>query len=281
MAALDPDDPRPPFQQLASVLRAAILTKKYGPGEQLPSGNEMARTYGVSRATVQDALRVLKNEGHVASVQGRGVYVRERTTRPVGLRPIIEHAFEQPNVSIDFAGFSGETLHGAIQEPLDKIRAGRLTPESVSIRMLVPDPTVPWGIPCDFDTLADNPGGRDRMRGIMERHTQAIADSVAELEDLGLVKDAKAQIKVHGSPLVFKVYIINGQEVFFGYYPVKKNTVRIKGKQTDIYDLVGKDASLFHHDVDGGPDSIEYQYVEETRAWFESMWTTVAHELAD
>jgi DNA-binding transcriptional regulator YhcF (GntR family) len=281
MAALDPDDPRPPFQQLAGVLRAAILTKKYGPGDQLPSGNDLARTYDVSRATVQDALRVLKNEGLIVSVQGRGVYVRERTTRPVALRPHIERAFEQAKVSIDFAGFSGETLHGAIQEPLDKIRAGRLTPESIAIRMLLPDPTVPWGIPCDAETLSDSPGARDRMRSIMDRHTQAIADSVAELADLGLVKDARTEIKVHGSPLAFKVYIINELEVFFGFYPVAKHTVRIKGQQADIYDLAGKDAMLFHHAADDGPDSIDFQYVEQTRSWFESMWTTVARELVD
>jgi DNA-binding transcriptional regulator YhcF (GntR family) len=281
MAALDPDDPRPPFQQLAGVLRAAILTKKYGPGDQLPSGNDLARTYSVSRGTAQDALRVLKNEGLIVSVQGRGVYVRERTARPVDLRTHIERAFEQPDVSIDFAGFSGETLHGAIQEPLDKIRAGRLTPESIAIRMLLPDPTVPWGIPCDADTLADSPDARDRMRGIMDRHTQAISDSVTELADLGLIKDARTEIKVHGSPLAFKVYIINGLEAFFGFYPVAKHTVRLKGQQEDIYDLVGKDAVLFHHAADNGPDSIDFQYVEQARSWFESMWTTVAHELVD
>ena len=281
MAALDPDDPRPPFQQLANVLRAAILTKQYEPGEQLPSGNDLAKTYGVSRATVQDALRVLKNEGHVSSVQGRGVYVRERTTRPVALRPHVERAFEEPNVTIDFAGFSGETLHGAIQEPLDKIRAGRLTPQSITIRLLLPDPTIPWSIPCDANTLMDNPGARERMRTIMDRHTQSIADSVAELADLGLIQEERIEIKVHGSPMAFKAYIINTSEVFFGFYPVAKHTVRIKGAQEDIYDLAGKDAKLFHHDASEGPDSIGFQYVEQTRAWFESMWGTVAHELSD
>ena len=41
-----------------------------------------------------------------------------------GLRPFIEQAFTAEHVAIDFAGFSGETLHGVIQEPLDKIRTG-------------------------------------------------------------------------------------------------------------------------------------------------------------
>ena len=40
----------------------------------------------------------------------------------IGLRPFIEQAFAREHVMIDFAGFSGETLHGAVQEPLDKIR---------------------------------------------------------------------------------------------------------------------------------------------------------------
>lgn len=278
---LDPDDPRPPFQQVAAALRAAILTRKFSPGEQLPSGNDLARTYSVSRGTVQDALRVLRSEGLIVSRQGRGVFVRERTERPVALRPHIERAFEQSKVTIDFAGFSGETLHGAIQEPLDKIRAGRLAPESIRIRLLVPDPEIPWSIPCDAETLADDLSIRRRMQGIMERHTQAIADSVAELSELGLVKDALTEIKMHGCPLLFKAYIINGDEVFFGFYPVTRHSVRIKGQAKEIFDLVGKDAALFHHATDGGPDSLDSQYVEQTQAWFDSMWATVAHGIGE
>ncbi|MBO0839049.1 MAG: hypothetical protein J2P28_26550, partial [Actinobacteria bacterium] len=48
-----------------------------------------------------------------------------------GLRPYVEQAFTREHVLIDFAGFSGETLHGVAQEPLDSIRTGQLKPESV------------------------------------------------------------------------------------------------------------------------------------------------------
>lgn len=120
---------------------------------------------------------------------------------------------------------------------------------------------------------------RQRMRGIMERHTQAIADSVAELGELGLVKDALTEIKVHGNPLLFKAYIINASEVFFGFYPVTEHSVRIKGQSRAIFDLVGKDATLFHHATDGAPDSVDSQYVEQVQSWFDSMWTTVAHDI--
>src|SRR3712207_7751441 len=120
--SLDPEDPRAPNEQVANALRAAIKTNKLQPGDKLPSGKELAAKYGVARATVQQAIRRLREEGLVFSRQGSGVFVRARTEHAVGLRPHIERAFEQRHVSIDFAGFSGETLHGVIQEPLDKIR---------------------------------------------------------------------------------------------------------------------------------------------------------------
>ncbi|MFC7612381.1 hypothetical protein ACFQV2_00570 [Actinokineospora soli] len=79
--------------------------------------------------------------------QGRGTFVRQRTERAVGLRPHVEQAFESGDVSIDFAGFSAETLHGVVQEPLDKIRAGRIGAKSVTIRILLPDLSQSIGLP--------------------------------------------------------------------------------------------------------------------------------------
>lgn len=183
---LDPNDPRPPYQQVANALRAAILTKKFQPGEKLPSGPQLSERYGVARMTIQQAIRVLRDEGLIVSRQGSGVFVRERTERPVGLRPHLERAFEEPKVSVDFAGFSGETLHGAIAEPLDKIRAGRLRPESLTVRLMVPDTASPWTLPATVDGLKDSPAFRARATKIMERHTSAIVEAVNELGELGV-----------------------------------------------------------------------------------------------
>jgi DNA-binding transcriptional regulator YhcF (GntR family) len=104
---------------------AAILTKNLAVGERLPSLAELVTRYDVARMTIQQALRVLREENLIVSRQGSGVFVRERTARPVGLRPHIEAAFEQEAVKIDFSGYTAETLHNAIQEPLDKIREVR------------------------------------------------------------------------------------------------------------------------------------------------------------
>jgi DNA-binding transcriptional MocR family regulator len=54
----------------AEDLRAAIVAKKFGPGDKLPSGAELSEHYGVARMTVQQALRLLRDEGLTVSRQG-------------------------------------------------------------------------------------------------------------------------------------------------------------------------------------------------------------------
>jgi DNA-binding transcriptional regulator YhcF (GntR family) len=273
---LDPDDPRPPYVQVAAALRAAILTRTFRPGEKLPSGPQLAQRYGVARMTVQGALRLLRDEGLIVSRQGSGVFVRERTERPVGLRPHIERAFDREQVTIDFAGFSGETLDGVMQEPLDKIRVGRLTPQSIRVRVLLPDTEMPWTLPCRTEDLGDDPAFRERARAISQRSTRGIVESIHELADLGLVKEATAEVRVHQASALFKLYVLNETEAFFGFYPVREHTVRIAGETHSVFDLMGKDAVLFHYSVDDDAESTSSQYVSQAQIWFDSMWGTVA-----
>jgi hypothetical protein len=108
----------------------------------------------------------------IVSRQGSGVFVRERTARPVGLRPHIEAAFEQEQVRIDFSGYTAETLHNAIQEPLDKILDGRLTPRSVRLRLLLSDMTRPIALP---SRAGDEPGDDPRVRAQMARTAERYA----------------------------------------------------------------------------------------------------------
>ena len=66
LGQLDPDDPKQASQQIANKLRAAILTRKFQPGERLPSQNDLAERYGVARETVKSALRILREDRLVA-----------------------------------------------------------------------------------------------------------------------------------------------------------------------------------------------------------------------
>jgi 5'-deoxynucleotidase YfbR-like HD superfamily hydrolase/DNA-binding transcriptional regulator YhcF (GntR family) len=92
MQPVDPQDKRKPYTQIASSIRAAILSGELEPGSRLDSGEELARFFGVSRMTVTAAVRILREEGFVRSRAGAGVYVRDEAQLPVpdeGALPLI------------------------------------------------------------------------------------------------------------------------------------------------------------------------------------------------
>ncbi|WP_326566925.1 GntR family transcriptional regulator [Amycolatopsis rhabdoformis] len=279
MDELDPDDPRPPFQQVAAILKASILTGAYQPGDRLPSYTELAASYGVAVMTAQKAVGVLRDEGLVVSRQGKGSFVRQRTERSVGLRPHVEAMFDSGAVAIDFAGFSGETLQGVISEPLDKVRSGRLQPESLRIRILLPDLSKPVGLPALAPDGIDSPDVRKRAERIVQRSTQGIVETVEELAALGLVESASAQVRTYHSAPLFKLFLLNEAEAFFGFYPVLQHSVAISGQPVEIFDPMGKDAVLFHYAKSEDVDSVDSQYVEQAQKWFNSVWDSVAKDV--
>src|ERR1022692_478735 len=82
MQPIDLSDKRPRHVQVAASIRAAILTGELEPGQQLPSGQELADFFGISRVTVLSAIRTLREEGFVRSRSGSGVYVRDQASLP-------------------------------------------------------------------------------------------------------------------------------------------------------------------------------------------------------
>ncbi|MEU7872808.1 winged helix-turn-helix domain-containing protein [Dactylosporangium sp. NPDC049140] len=278
LGELDPDDSTGAAQQIARQLRAAILTGRLKPAEKLPSQPELAAHYGVARETVKRALDALRAERLIVSRQGSGVFVRAQTQRPVELRPHLEAAFEREEVTIDFAGFLGETLQGALAEVLDRVRAGQLAPKRIAIRVMVSDMGVPMALPARADTGADDPTVRERMERISHRSLDAIVDQVHELGDLGLVESATVAVRLHSASPLFKLYIINNSEVFFGFYPVTERTTAHKGEPLAIFDLLGKDVPLFNYQVSEEDTSHGTQFVAASKQWFDSVWDSVARE---
>jgi putative hydrolases of HD superfamily len=82
MQLIDPEDPRKPYVQVAASIRAAILSGELEPGAQLPTGEELARTFGVSRNTITSAIRELRGEGFVRTRAGGGVWVQDQAILP-------------------------------------------------------------------------------------------------------------------------------------------------------------------------------------------------------
>jgi GntR family transcriptional regulator, transcriptional repressor for pyruvate dehydrogenase complex len=78
---------------VASSLTREIAQGRLKPGDQLPTEQSLAATFGVSRNVVREAIARLRSEGRVWSQQGRGAFVSESTAASV-LK--IEHDDSQP-----------------------------------------------------------------------------------------------------------------------------------------------------------------------------------------
>lgn len=68
------------YRQVADKIRARIESGELAPGALLPSERELVEKLGVSRPTVQQAIKFLRAQGVVVAEHGRGVFVRQPKT---------------------------------------------------------------------------------------------------------------------------------------------------------------------------------------------------------
>lgn len=107
MSALDPDDARPSYRQLADRLASAIENGDLAPGEQLPTHRALAAEHGVAIETAKRALSELRVAGLIVSRQGKGSYVRHRS----------EEQADRPKADRDLT----ETVNG-LQREIESIK---------------------------------------------------------------------------------------------------------------------------------------------------------------
>ena len=65
----------PSYRQLADRIAEAIAAGEYRPDDPIPSLRTLQQETGLAMATVQHAISVLRTEGLVYSVSGRGTFV--------------------------------------------------------------------------------------------------------------------------------------------------------------------------------------------------------------
>lgn len=73
------------YQTIADDIESQVLSGILKPGDHLPSERELGKTYGVSRPTVREALRVLQSDGMIVSRVGdtRGPMVSLPDSEPL------------------------------------------------------------------------------------------------------------------------------------------------------------------------------------------------------
>lgn len=289
----------PPYRRIAQKLRDEIKDGHHPVGELLPTQASLVKRFDVSRATVQRALEELRQEGYIDSQQGRGSEVLRQSAehspgpvqRPVQREPAAagvslgEHiaaAFEADEVTLDAFTLTTETLNQAVQPSLMRIRAGELSPRSITVRLLVPSLEALLALPRSVSDPTDQ-RPLARLRELVKAHAVSFESSIRALEDRKdreLVPEVKIERRAVAVTPLQKVYLLNGTEALTGFYRVMKRDVWFGKEKLPIYDVLGLEAKLFHHSsADAEVDPMSAVYVEETTEWFESLWSTIAEPL--
>ena len=75
MELIDRQDHQKLYLQLYEILRKKIESNEWPVGSQIPTEDELCKTFNVSRATVRTALLEFVRQGYLVRRQGKGTFV--------------------------------------------------------------------------------------------------------------------------------------------------------------------------------------------------------------
>ncbi|MBP1934561.1 GntR family transcriptional repressor for pyruvate dehydrogenase complex [Ammoniphilus resinae] len=85
---------QPFIEKLTRDIVWKITQNEYGPREQLPSIEEMAKQYGVARSTIREALKHLQSCGLIYSQHGKGTFLLNFKVSEHGGNVILEEILD-------------------------------------------------------------------------------------------------------------------------------------------------------------------------------------------
>lgn len=147
----------PVYGQVKSFIKAHISSGAWKPGDPVPSEATLMQQFGVSRMTVNRALRELTAEGMVTRVQGSGTFVAElhRIASNLTLRDIQEEVLERGHHHVARVLLSqAEKADAALAKSLG-LRAGCKVFHTVLVHL-------ENGVPIQFEDRYVNPAAAPR-----------------------------------------------------------------------------------------------------------------------
>ncbi|SNX53191.1 GntR family transcriptional regulator [Thermoanaerobacterium sp. RBIITD] len=81
-------DKKPLYELALNKMEELIKTGVWKEGIKLPSEASLSKEFGISRATLREAMRIMEDEGLIAKQQGVGTFVRKRPVIRSGLEEL-------------------------------------------------------------------------------------------------------------------------------------------------------------------------------------------------
>ncbi|MFJ2263944.1 GntR family transcriptional regulator [Streptomyces sp. NPDC087844] len=269
------------------VLREQLENGTYPLHATVPPQRKLAEYFGVSRHTVQRAVDQLIEEGLIETRQGSGtrvirvpnsVPVPPQSQRPgaASLKPLIEQAFRQAEVTLDIATLTAETLLRHLRNQHELIAfEGASAPEKLRIRMLLPWTTEPLAYP-----RAEKPADARvwvRWRRMVRESGDELQELQADFTNLGV----QTSIEVRHIPMTpqFKLYVINDEHMLFGPYSLTPRQIRVpregrpeEDEAVDSLDVLGLGSTLSYHRMEADEGTHDSVFFGSMREWYRSAW---------
>jgi GntR family transcriptional regulator, transcriptional repressor for pyruvate dehydrogenase complex len=109
------------YLQIIEQFLAQIEDNQFKPGMQLPSERDLADTFGVSRASLREALIVLQSMGLVEARIGQGTFIVDKQA----------NAIQLPTISFDESPFTILSARKAIEPNISALAAIDHTDETI------------------------------------------------------------------------------------------------------------------------------------------------------
>jgi DNA-binding transcriptional regulator YhcF (GntR family) len=271
-------------QEIADALRDRIRAGDLKAGDRLPTQAELAEEFGVERGTVRQALRALQDDGLLSNVS-KGSPPRiaepaptrdEPQTTMVGLAPRLADAFSAPHVRVDAACLTAETLMLALGEPVRQIHEGRIRPESIDVRILLPSRDINLAFPVPVDGRGDDDPVHERWLAQRNAQVHVLQHNLRALRSSHGIDVRVAFRALPFTPPV-KLYLLNGVEALIAYYMVQRREEEVGNGTLDMYDALGSESLLFSFDRRTGQR--DAAFVDQSQKWFDALWETITTDL--
>ncbi|MEU0087963.1 winged helix-turn-helix domain-containing protein [Streptomyces sp. NPDC006274] len=279
------------YEYVAEELRTRIRDGVYQAGKLLPTQRQLVDDFDVSRATVTAALRLLRDEGLIESRQGSGARVlpaQERSEhtvphRPSGaalpaletLRPHLQAAFEADHITMDVFSLTSETMNRHLGAQVTRIHDGVIRPQSISLRLMVPDPQIRLAFPASLaDPEDERP--RQRHRDTLIQCSRSLRYELRTLKRQRLVPEVSVRIRTVPLTPTGKMYLLNKDLLLEGYYTLEgTDPDPVEGEEDEGTTLnsLGLGATLFPYSK---PD--QALKVETAQTFFDSYWDLLAQD---
>lgn len=216
----------PLYIQIRRTLREEITNKTLVPGQKLPSEDELALRFGVSRMTLRQGISDLIDEGLLYRRHGVGTFValphldRDHTR----LTSYLESA-RQEGLEVQVQVLAAEVLPAKRKVALElKIEEGELVIRVKTLRFIAGEPVtlhdayIPYKL---FPQLLQEDLKHKHLWDIFESYGVRVKRAVQRLEAREADEECAALLRVdEGFPILYKertVYLDNGTPVEFTY----------------------------------------------------------------